>query len=63
MAAEAHAPTASEYIVHHLTHLNSSGGAQQNIIDFTIVNWDTVFYSVLTAALTGSPNSSNVTGV
>ncbi len=53
MAAAAHAPTASEYIVHHLTHLNSSGGAQKNIIDFAIVNWDTVFYSVLTAMLSG----------
>ncbi|MBW7924531.1 MAG: F0F1 ATP synthase subunit A [Burkholderiaceae bacterium] len=53
MAAEAHAPTASEYIVHHLTHLNSSGGAQKNIIDFAIVNWDTVFWSVITAVLAG----------
>ncbi|MBC6961066.1 MAG: F0F1 ATP synthase subunit A [Lautropia sp.] len=52
MAAGSSAPTASEYIVHHLTHLNSSGAAQKNIIDFSIVNWDTVFYSVLTALLT-----------
>ncbi len=52
MAAAANAPTPSEYIVHHLTHLNTSGGAQQDIIDFSIINWDTVFYSVLTAALT-----------
>jgi F-type H+-transporting ATPase subunit a len=52
MAAGSSAPTASEYIVHHLAHLNSSGVAQKNIIDFSIVNWDTVFYSVLTAALT-----------
>ena len=52
MAAGSHAPTASEYIVHHLAHLNSSGAQQKNIVDFSIVNWDTVFYSVLTAALT-----------
>lgn len=50
--AATNAPSASEYIVHHLAHLNTSGAAQQNIIDFSIVNLDTVFYSVLTAALT-----------
>ncbi|MGE3864643.1 MAG: F0F1 ATP synthase subunit A [Burkholderiaceae bacterium] len=53
MAAGSNAPTASEYIVHHLTHLNSSGGAQKSIVDFSVVNWDTVFYSVLMAAVTG----------
>jgi len=53
MAAGSSAPTASEYIVHHLAHLNSSGAAQKNIVDFSIVNWDTIFYSVLTAAITG----------
>ena len=51
MAAGSSAPTASEYIVHHLAHLNSSGAAQKDVIDFSIINWDTVFYSVLTAAL------------
>ena len=52
MAAETHAPTASEYIVHHLTHLNSSGEAQKEIIDFSLINWDTVFWSVAMAGLT-----------
>ena len=51
MAAEGNAPTAGEYIVHHLTHLNSSGEPQKKIIDFTLVNWDTVFWSVLMASL------------
>ena len=50
MAAE-HAPNASEYIVHHLTHLNSTGEPQKIIVDFSIVNWDTVFWSVLMASL------------
>jgi len=45
------APTASEYIVHHLAHLNSSGEAQKQVIDFSIINYDTVFYSVLMAVL------------
>lgn len=52
MAAAAEAPTASEYIVHHLANLNSSGAAQKHIVDFSIVNWDTVFWSVLTAIIT-----------
>ncbi len=52
MADASHAPSASEYIVHHLTHLNSSGEPQKKIIDFTLVNWDTVFWSVLMASLT-----------
>ncbi|HPR05818.1 MAG TPA: F0F1 ATP synthase subunit A [Denitromonas sp.] len=46
-----HAPTASEYIVHHLTQLNTSGHAQQNVIDWSIINIDTVFYSVLIGAV------------
>jgi F-type H+-transporting ATPase subunit a len=52
MAAASGAPTPSEYIVHHLAHLNSSGAAQKNIVDFSIINYDTVFYSVLMAAAT-----------
>jgi F-type H+-transporting ATPase subunit a len=51
--AGATAPTPSEYIVHHLAHLNTSGGAQKDIIDFSIINIDTVFYSVLMAVITG----------
>jgi F-type H+-transporting ATPase subunit a len=51
MAAEtaadgaAHAPTASEYIVHHLGHLSTKH--QDKIVDFSIFNLDTVFWSVL----------------
>lgn len=52
MAAGTSAPTPSEYIVHHLAHLNTSGAAQTDIIDFSIINVDTVFYSVLMAAIT-----------
>lgn len=51
MAAETHAPTASEYIVHHLTHFNTSGEPQANIIDFSLINWDTVFWSTAMALL------------
>lgn len=49
--ASSESPTSSEYIVHHLGHLNTSGHPQKDIIDFTIVNIDTVIYSVLLGAL------------
>ena len=51
MAAASNAPTSSEYIVHHLGHLNTSGHPQTNIVDFSIVNIDTVFWSVVLAVL------------
>ena len=47
MADAAHAPSASEYIVHHLTHFNTSGHPQEKVIDFSLVNLDTVFWAVL----------------
>ncbi|MCA3178384.1 MAG: F0F1 ATP synthase subunit A [Burkholderiaceae bacterium] len=52
MADAAHAPTASEYIVHHLTHLNTTGKAQAKVVDFSVYNLDTIFWSVAMAALT-----------
>jgi F-type H+-transporting ATPase subunit a len=44
--AAANAPSASEYVLHHLGSLNSSGHPQTKIIDFSIINFDTVFFSV-----------------
>ncbi len=41
------APTSGEYIVHHLTHLNTTGHAQKIIVDWGIINLDSFFYSVL----------------
>ena len=50
MAAEtAHGPTAGEYIGHHLQHLRSK--EQVGIIDFSIINYDTLFWSILTGLL------------
>jgi F-type H+-transporting ATPase subunit a len=56
MAAEAqaaehasHGPTAGEYIQHHLQHLRSH--EQTNIVDFSVINYDTVFWSVLMGLL------------
>ena len=45
MAADAHAPTASEYIVHHLTHWQNK--KQTEIVDFSVFNYDSIFFSVL----------------
>ncbi len=52
MATEGHAPTASEYVVHHLTHLNNTGHAQKSIVDFSVINLDSMFYSVTLGLLT-----------
>jgi len=49
MAADAHAPTASEYIVHHLQHLQNI--KQKSIIDFSVVNFDSVIISVTIGVL------------
>lgn len=46
-----HAPTAGEYIVHHLTHLTSTGHKQTSIIDWTVFNVDTLFWSISMGAL------------
>ena len=43
MAAEANAPTASEYIVHHLQHLQNI--KQKSIIDFSVINIDSIVVS------------------
>jgi F-type H+-transporting ATPase subunit a len=52
MAAEGHetaAPTAGEYIIHHLQHLQN--GKQTGIADFSVINLDSVFFSVLLGVL------------
>jgi F-type H+-transporting ATPase subunit a len=43
--AEGHVLTAPEYIIHHLGHLST--GHQEKMIDFSIINLDTVFWSVM----------------
>lgn len=43
-AAE-HTLTASQYIVHHLGHLSTKH--QDKIVDFSVINLDTIFWSVL----------------
>jgi F-type H+-transporting ATPase subunit a len=43
--ATAEAPSATEYIVHHLTHLSTA--KQKSIVDFSVINVDTVIFSIL----------------
>ena len=42
---ESHAPTAGEYIVHHLQHLQT--GKQSAVVDFSVVNMASVFYAAV----------------
>jgi len=50
MSSPEHAPTASEYIIHHLTHLNTK--KQGFIIDLSVVNMDTLFWSLAMGIIT-----------
>ena len=40
-----HGPTAGEYIVHHLTHLQNK--PMDGVIDFSVYNLDSIFWSIL----------------
>jgi F-type H+-transporting ATPase subunit a len=50
MAAAEHAPTAGEYIVHHLTHAQNA--RPKSLVDFSVVNFDSVIFSVGLGVLT-----------
>jgi F-type H+-transporting ATPase subunit a len=50
MAAEGKAPTAGEYIVHHLQHLQNQ--KQTAVVDFSVFNLDSIFWSTLLGVLT-----------
>jgi F-type H+-transporting ATPase subunit a len=43
---EEHALTAGDYIVHHLTHLTNTGHKQTSVIDWSVINVDTLFWSI-----------------
>jgi len=47
MAAEgaAHAPTAGEYIIHHLQHLQNQH--QHGVADFSVINLDSAFFAIV----------------
>ncbi|MDP2006253.1 MAG: F0F1 ATP synthase subunit A [Rubrivivax sp.] len=50
MAAEGHAPTAGEYIVHHLQHLQNQ--KQTAVVDFSVFNLDSIFWATLLGVIT-----------
>ena len=45
MAAEEHALTPGEYIIHHLTHFGT--GKPKGLVDFSVINFDSVAISAL----------------
>jgi F-type H+-transporting ATPase subunit a len=47
---EANAPSAGEYIIHHLQHLQNH--KQTGVVDFTVFNIDSVFYAVTLGVIT-----------
>jgi F-type H+-transporting ATPase subunit a len=49
MAAEGHALTSGEYIVHHLTHLHNA--APKGLVDLSVINFDSLFFSILLGVL------------
>ena len=49
-AAEALTPTA--YIAEHLQNLNNIGGPQASIIDFSVIHFDTIFWTTLMGLVT-----------
>lgn len=51
MAAAADVSPQSYYISHHLVHFNSVAEKQANIADFSVINYDSIFWSLLTGAI------------
>lgn len=49
MSAAEQGPTSGEYIVHHLTHWQNK--TQTSVVDFSVFNIDSIFWSVLLGAL------------
>jgi len=50
MAAEGQAPTAGEYIVHHLAHLQNK--KPEGPFDLSVFNYDSLFFSILIGIVT-----------
>jgi F-type H+-transporting ATPase subunit a len=50
MTMAAQGPNASEYIVHHLTHLKSA--TQTALVDWSVFHLDTLFWSITLGLLT-----------
>jgi len=51
MAAASTTSPQSEYIQHHLVHLNNIGEKQTAIADFAVINYDSLFWSIFMGAI------------
>jgi F-type H+-transporting ATPase subunit a len=49
--AAANVPSAGEYVLHHLGHFNTTGHPQSTMVDFSIINLDSLFFSILVGVL------------
>lgn len=43
--------TAGDYIAHHLTYFNGTGAKQAKLVDFSLINYDTIGWAVFLAVL------------
>ena len=50
MAAEEHALTPGDYIIHHLTHFGT--GKPKGLVDFSVINFDSVVISIALGVIT-----------
>lgn len=51
MAASAEVSPQSAYVQHHLAHLNNTGHPQSSILDMSVINYDSVFWSLATGLI------------
>jgi len=51
MAAASDISPQSAYIQHHLVHLNNTGEKQSFIVQFNVINYDSIFWSALTGLI------------
>ena len=51
MSADSGASPQASYIQHHLVHYNNIGEKQGLIADFSVINYDSIFWSILTGVV------------
>ncbi len=52
MAAASGNSPQSEYIQHHLVHMNNTGAKQDVLANFGVINYDSVFWALLMGLIT-----------
>ncbi len=51
MSADSDVSPQASYIQHHLVHYNNLGEKQSLIADFSVINYDSIFWAILTGAI------------